>query len=89
MAICHGRPGYNPGTDLGFFQFVIAVNLFSLGVGLFLIMCDRTLHTLPYSFLLPVIIDIGTRFINCNLTMYREKGKHASKKRLVFKKWVK
>ena len=38
MAFCLGRPGLNPRTDLGFFQFRIAVNLFSLGVGLFLTM---------------------------------------------------
>ena len=37
MAFCLGRPGSNPGTDFTFFQFRIAVNLFSLGVGLFLI----------------------------------------------------
>ena len=30
MAFCLGRLGSNPGTDLGFFQFRIAVNLFSL-----------------------------------------------------------
>ena len=31
------RLGSNPGTDFAFFQVRIAVNLFSLGVGLFLI----------------------------------------------------
>ena len=36
MAFCLGRPGSNPGTDYGFIQFRIAVNLFSLGVRLFL-----------------------------------------------------
>ena len=40
MAFCLGRPGSNPGTDLGFFQFRIVVNLFSLGVSLFLITCN-------------------------------------------------
>ena len=34
MSFCLGRPGLNPRTDLGFFQFRIAVNLFSLGVRL-------------------------------------------------------
>jgi hypothetical protein len=43
-------------VDKGFFQFRIAVNLFSLGVGLFLIACNRTVHTLPSSFLFPIII---------------------------------
>ena len=40
----------NPGSEFGFFQFRIAVNLFSLGAGLFLIMCYRTVHTLSSSF---------------------------------------
>ena len=35
IAFCLARLGSNPGTDLGFFQFRIAVNLFSLRVGLF------------------------------------------------------
>ena len=52
-----GRLGLNPRTDLGFFQFRSAVNLLSLGVGLFLLTCNRTVHTLPsLSFLLPTII---------------------------------
>ena len=41
---------------LAFFQVRIAVNLFSLGVKLFLIMCNRTVHTLPSSFQFPFII---------------------------------
>ena len=53
---CLGRPGSNPGSDFDFFQFRIAVDLFSLGVGLFLIMCNRMVHNLPSSFLFPVII---------------------------------
>ena len=56
MAFCLGRPGPNPGSNFGFFQFTIAVRLFSLGVGLFLIMCNRTEHTIPSSFLFPIII---------------------------------
>ena len=35
MAFCPGRPGSDPRSDFGFFQFRIAVNLYSLGVGLF------------------------------------------------------
>ena len=37
MAFCLGRRGSNLGTGFGFFQFKIAVNLFPLGVRLFLI----------------------------------------------------
>ena len=51
MAFSLGRPGSNPRSDFGFFQFRTAVNLFSLGVGLFLITCNRMVHTLPSSFL--------------------------------------
>ena len=56
MAFCLGRLGLNTSLDFAFFQFRTAVNLFSLGVGLFLIKCNRTVHTLPSSFLFPVII---------------------------------
>ena len=38
IAFCLGRLGSNPGSDFGFFQFRIAVHLFSPGVGLFLLM---------------------------------------------------
>ena len=38
MAFCLGRPGSNPGLDFCFFQFRVAVNLFSLSVWLFLLM---------------------------------------------------
>ena len=55
-AFCLGVPGLNPGMDLGFFQFRIAVNLFSLGVRVFLIMRNRTLRTLPSSFLFLIFI---------------------------------
>ena len=57
MSFCLGRPGSNPGMDLGFFQFRIAVNLFSLGFGLFLITFNRTFHILPSSFLLAIIFN--------------------------------
>ena len=43
-------------TDIGFFQVRIAVNLFSLGIGLFLITCNRMMYPLPSSFLFPIII---------------------------------
>ena len=33
MALCPSRPGSNPGTNLGFFQFHTAVNRFSVGDG--------------------------------------------------------
>ena len=57
MAFCLGRPGSNPRTDLGFLQCRIFVNLFSLGVGLFLLTCsNRMVHTLPSSFLFPIMI---------------------------------
>ena len=56
-ALCLARPGSNPAMDLGNFQFRIAANLFSLGVGLFPILCNGTMHTtLPSSFLFPIII---------------------------------
>ena len=55
MVLCLGRPGLYPGTDLGFFQFRIAVNLFSLAIGLFLIPFKRRVHTITSSFLFPII----------------------------------
>ena len=42
MAFCLDSPGSNQGTELGFFQCIISANL---GVGLFLIACNRTVHT--------------------------------------------
>ena len=56
MTFCLGRPGSNPGSDFGFFQFRNADNLFSLGVGLFLMTCYRMMHILPSSFLFLIII---------------------------------
>ena len=56
MVLCLGRLGLNPGMDLGFFQIRIVVNLFSLGVGLFLIACNRMVYALPSTFLFPIII---------------------------------
>ena len=47
---------FESGTDLGFFQFSIAVNLFSLRVELLIIMCYRMVHTLPSSYLFSIII---------------------------------
>ena len=46
MVFYLGRLGSNPRTDLGFFLFGITVNLFLLGAGLFLIMCNRTMPKL-------------------------------------------
>ena len=56
MAFCLGKLGLNPGMDLGFLQSRTAVNLFSQDVGLFLITCNRTVHTHPSSFPFPIII---------------------------------
>ena len=55
MSLCLGRLGSNPGSDFGFFQFRIAVNQFSLGVGLFLLTYNRMVHTCS-AFLFPIII---------------------------------
>ena len=93
MAFCLGRPGLNPVSDFGFFLFRIAVNLFSLGVGLFQITCNRMVHILPSSFLFPFTFTI-VKIINCKLTMYQEKGKinpKSGRERPIFKKinaWV-
>ena len=68
MAFYLGRLGSNPGTDLyGFFQFRIAVNLFSMGFGLVLKTCKRKVHTLLSSFLFRMII------YHCTLTMYKSR----------------
>ena len=80
MAFCLGRPGENRGSEFGFFQFHIVVNLFSLGGRLFLITCNKMVHTLPSSFLLPIII------YHCEndqllAKMYQEKEKINPKKR--------
>ena len=48
--------GFESPIGLSFFQFRMAVNLFSLGARLFLITCNRTVHTLTSSLLLPIII---------------------------------
>ena len=47
------RLGSNPGMDFGYLKFRIAVSQNSLSVGPFL---NRTVHTLPSSFLLPITI---------------------------------
>ena len=71
MAFCLGRLGSNPGSQFGFLQSRIAVNLFSLGVGLFLITCIGTVHTpLPSSFLFPIII-YRCKIINFKLKMFQ------------------
>ena len=70
MAFCLGRPGLNPRLEFGFFQFRIAVTLFSLVVRLFLITCKRAYSSFFFT----------VSFINCKLTMYQEKGKAQIKK---------
>ena len=60
VAFCLGRQALKPATDLSFFQFRVAVNLFSLG--LFLIMYNRMVDTIPSSFLLHIIIYQGKFF---------------------------
>ena len=82
MAFCLGQQGWNPGSDFSFFQFRIAVNLSSLGVGLLLLTVHRTVHTLPSSFLFPIIIFTIVKIVKCKLTIYHEKGKNKSKKSL-------
>ena len=42
MAFCLGRPGLNPVKNLDFFSSKL-----SLGVGFFLITCNRKVRTLP------------------------------------------
>ena len=56
MAFCWGRPVLNPRMDLGFFQFRNAINLFPLGVRLFLITSNIMVVTLPSSLLFPIVI---------------------------------
>ena len=56
VCIISGQAGADSQEGLRLFQFRITVNLFSLAVGLFLIMCNRTVDTLPSSFLFPIII---------------------------------
>ena len=85
MAFCLGRLGSNPRSDFGFyFQFRIAVKLFSLGVRLFLITCNRTVHTLPSSFLLPIIFYY-CKIINFKLTIVQKKGKKSRTCAAIFK----
>ena len=91
MAFSLGRPGSNPGLDFGFFQFRIAVNLFSLGVGLFLITCNRTVHTLPSSFLFPIIIYHCENYqfqANNVLRKRKNKAKKRGQERPIFKKVI-
>ena len=78
MAYCLSRPSLNPRMDLGFFSVQNCHKLFSLGVGLFQITCNGTVHTLTSSFLSSFTM---IKFINCNLTVNQEKGQNKSKKR--------
>ena len=72
-AFCPSRPGMNPGKDFGFFSS----ELQSIGLGLFLMMCTRMVHT-PSSTQYTIICN----FIKCAPTMYQERGKNKNKKRL-------
>ena len=63
-----------PGRTLAFFHFRIAVNLFSLGIRLFLITLNRVVNTLSFYFLFPIIIYL-CKIINFKLKMFQEKGK--------------
>ena len=62
------------GQTKTFFQFRLALNLKSLGVGLFLITCNRMVQTLPSSFMFPIII-YHCKIYKCNLKKYLEKEK--------------
>ena len=73
------RAGFKSLDGIRLFWFRIAVNLFILGIGLFLSMCYKMVHSLCYSFLCPIIIY--HKFTNCNLTTYQEKGIIQSKER--------
>ena len=50
------RAGFEYQDVLRLFGLRIAVNLFLVGTGLFLITCYRMVHSLPSSFLFPIII---------------------------------
>ena len=54
--ILSGQAGFESRVGLWLFLSRIAVNLFSLGVRLCLMMCNGTEHTLPASFLFLIII---------------------------------
>ena len=54
--ILSGQAGFKSWDGLGLFQLGMAVNLFSLGDGLFLMTCNRMVHSIPSSFMLPIII---------------------------------
>ena len=73
-AFCLGKPSSNPRTVFGSFQFRIAGNLFFMGVEVFLIMCNSTVHALLLVSCFLQSFNV-VNFTNCNLTMYQEKGK--------------
>ena len=78
MAFCLGWPGSNPGTDLGFFhsRIVVILFLFSLGVGLFLIVINRAVHILFLLLYCFLSSYTAVKFLNCILTVLQEKGKN-------------
>ena len=53
-SVWHG--GSNPGMGLGFFSSELMSIYYYWVLSFFLLMCNRTLHTLPSSFLFPIII---------------------------------
>ena len=66
VAFCPSKPGLNPGTDLAFFGN--AINLFSLGVGLYL---KKTGHRKCYILflLLSCFLSYKCVYINCIVPM--------------------
>ena len=86
IAFCLGRPGLNLGTDLGFFQFRIVVNL--TGCWFFKITFSRTAHSLPSSFLFPIIIYHFkiSQLKSINLPRKRKINPKRGRERPIFKK---
>ena len=74
--------GLNPGMDLCFIRFRIAVILLLLGVGPFLKNVQKNVGYSCYSFPVSYHLLPLKKYSNCNLTMYHEKEKHKYKKRL-------
>ena len=90
IAFCLSKPGSNPGTDLAFFRN--AINLFSLGVGLYL---KKTGHRKCYILflLLSCFLSYKRVYINCIVPMnQRKENKNIPKRgreRPILKKPVK
>ena len=71
-SFCLSRPGLNPRTDIGFLTQNCHQSILSVSRTFHKKMCNRTMQTLPYSFMFPIT---NHKFIDFNLTMYQEKGK--------------